>query len=180
VPGSFGLPSSMLRCSHGVLHHIPDLRQAQQEIERVSASGWPTGRDGRGLPELARGRRGAARPIRLSFGFFEFEFIVMLYARRSLNYLFSSAVPRRAARAVIYGLGLQPKGIIRGHLRNAASMGLARYLRMENFLSRDTDGPGNPIRRCTTWPECGPIFPTSRRTQLPRSTCMPHPCACAG
>ena len=74
--------------SHGVLHHVPDIRAAQSEIHRVLR---PDGR-----------------------------LVVMLYARRSLNYQLSIRVLRRCAV-----LGAWPvrrhvrSGMLADHLTNA-------------------------------------------------------------
>ena len=35
-------------------------------------------------------------------------------------------------------------GTLAAHLANARDQGLARYLRLENFVHRNTDGPANP------------------------------------
>jgi ubiquinone/menaquinone biosynthesis C-methylase UbiE len=105
--------------SHGVLHHIPDIDTAQREIHRV------------------------LRP--------DGELVVMLYARRSLNYQLSIKIVRRAALAMAYPLaraGLyRPRGIVGQHVANARQTGLARYLRLHNFVHRSTDGPLNPFAR---------------------------------
>jgi SAM-dependent methyltransferase len=101
--------------SHGVLHHIPDVRTAQREIARVLK---PDGR-----------------------------LIAMLYARRSLNYLVAIAVVRRIAVATLYMVGAKPGGIVGGHLANARREGLWRYLKMSNFIHRNTDGPENPYSK---------------------------------
>jgi ubiquinone/menaquinone biosynthesis C-methylase UbiE len=101
--------------SHGVLHHIPDIRAAQHEIARV------------------------LRP--------EGRLIAMLYARRSLNYLVSISVVRRAALMGLYISGAHPGGIIGGHLANARKEGLWNYLKMSNFIHRNTDGPENPYAK---------------------------------
>lgn len=101
--------------SHGVLHHIPDVRAAQREIARV------------------------LKPEGL--------LIVMLYARRSLNYLVSIAVLRRMALAALYLIGARPGGIVGRHLENAKREGLWRYLKMSNFIHRNTDGPENPYSK---------------------------------
>jgi glycosyltransferase involved in cell wall biosynthesis/SAM-dependent methyltransferase len=99
--------------SHGVLHHVPDIRGAQGEIHRVLR---PDGR-----------------------------LVVMLYARRSLNYQFTIKVLRRAAlltawpaRDRIHG------GLLGSHLRNAERDGLLNYLQMDRFVHANTDGPLNP------------------------------------
>lgn len=101
--------------SHGVLHHIPDIRQAQEEIWRVLK---PDG-----------------------------ELVIMMYARHSLNYWLSIAVLRRLGLIAAYALGLEPKGMVGQHVRNARSAGLWTYLRMENFIHRNTDGPLNPYAK---------------------------------
>jgi SAM-dependent methyltransferase len=105
--------------SHGVLHHVPDIRQAQREIHRVLRPGG--------------------------------ELVIMMYARWSLNYLVSIAVVRRAAllaafplaRAGILKPGATP-GMLAAHLDNARAMGLLRYLRLDEFVHHNTDGPDNP------------------------------------
>jgi len=105
--------------SHGVLHHIPDIAAAEREIHRVLK---PSGR-----------------------------LVVMLYARRSLNYQLSIKVLRRAALVALYPLAragwYEPKGFVGQHIANAREVGLRPYLRMENFVHRNTDGPLNPFAR---------------------------------
>jgi SAM-dependent methyltransferase len=105
--------------SHGVLHHVPDITQAQREIHRVLRPGG--------------------------------ELVIMLYARWSLNYLVSIGLIRRAALLAAVPLaraGLMRSGTGHGmldaHLRNAASIGLLRYLRLGEFVHHNTDGPDNP------------------------------------
>jgi ubiquinone/menaquinone biosynthesis C-methylase UbiE len=101
--------------SHGVLHHIPDVRTAQREIARVLNPGG--------------------------------KLIVMLYARRSLNYFVSIAVVRRLAVAGLYATRLRPSGIVGRHLSNARKLGLRRYLAMPQFIHANTDGPENPYSK---------------------------------
>jgi SAM-dependent methyltransferase len=105
--------------SHGVLHHVPDIRRAQSEIHRVLR---PHG-----------------------------ELVVMLYARRSLNFQLSIRVLRRLALLLLYpayrfGL-VKPDGIVGEHLANARANGLFRYLELEAFTHRSTDGPLNPYAK---------------------------------
>jgi SAM-dependent methyltransferase len=105
--------------SHGVLHHVPDIKQAQSEIHRVL---HPEG-----------------------------ELVVMVYARWSLNYLVSIGVIRRAALLAAYPLALAgilntdpARGTLAAHLANAKDKGLFRYLHLNEFVHRNTDGPANP------------------------------------
>ena len=105
--------------SHGVLHHVPEIKQAQSEIHRVLR---PSG-----------------------------ELVIMMYARWSLNYLVSIGVLRRAVLLAAYPLARAgiltddpARGTLAAHLANARDHGLARYLRLENFVHRNTDGPANP------------------------------------
>lgn len=101
--------------SHGVLHHVPDILQAQREIRRVLK---PQG-----------------------------ELIAMLYARWSLNYLLSISLVRRLGLLALWVSGREPGGIYGQHLVNARRMGALRYLRMHNFIHRNTDGPLNPYSK---------------------------------
>ncbi len=101
--------------SHGVLHHVPDIRRAQREIRRVLTSNG--------------------------------ELIVMLYARRSLNYWVSIAIVRRLGLLTLYATRCDPGGILGQHLAHARQIGLWRYLRMDHFIHRNTDGPLNPYAK---------------------------------
>jgi SAM-dependent methyltransferase len=105
--------------SHGVLHHVPDIGQAQSEIHRVLRPGG--------------------------------ELVIMVYARWSLNYLVSIGLVRRAALLGAYPLARvgivksgSSRGTLAGHLDNAKRTGLFRYLRLDEFVHHNTDGPANP------------------------------------
>lgn len=105
--------------SHGVLHHVPDIKQAQREIHRVLRPGG--------------------------------ELIIMMYARWSLNYLVSIALIRRAVLLAAFplaGAGILKSdpthGTLATHLGNAKRIGLFRYLRLDEFVHHNTDGPANP------------------------------------
>ena len=117
--------------SHGVLHHIPDIRAAQREIHRVLQ---PHG-----------------------------TLVAMLYSRNSLNYQVSIRLVRRAALAAVYPLRrskrIQSSGMLRAHLSNAEAVGLRRYLEIDNFTHRNTDGPLNPYARVYSVPEVHDNFP---------------------
>jgi len=126
--------------SHGVLHHVPDINQAQSEIHRVLR---PSG-----------------------------ELVIMVYARWSLNYLVSIAVIRRAALLAAYPLAragvLKPgpaRGMLAAHLDNATKMGLFRYLRLDEFVHHNTDGPANPYALVYDTARVAEDFPSFRVTR---------------
>jgi SAM-dependent methyltransferase len=126
--------------SHGVLHHVPDIKQAQKEIHRVLRPGG--------------------------------ELVIMMYARWSLNYLVSIALIRRAVLLAAYPLAqaglLKPgntHGMLGGHLSNARAMGLFRYLRLEEFTHRNTDGPANPYALVYDRQRLEQDFPSFRVTR---------------
>lgn len=105
--------------SHGVLHHVPEIKQAQSEIHRVLRPGG--------------------------------ELVIMMYARWSMNYLVSIGVIRRAVLLAAYPLARAgilsddpSRGTLAAHLANARDRGLARYLRLGEFVHCNTDGPANP------------------------------------
>jgi ubiquinone/menaquinone biosynthesis C-methylase UbiE len=85
--------------------------------------------------------------------------IMMLYARRSLNYLFSISVVRRLGIAVLYLAQVPGTGIIAGHIENAKRMGLWKYLKMANFIHANTDGPSNPYSKVYDLPTVEKDFP---------------------
>jgi len=75
------------------------------------------------------------------------ELIVMLYARWSLNYLVSIGIVRRLGLLALYFTNRDPGGIFGQHLANARAEGLGRYLRMDHFIHKNTDGPLNPYSK---------------------------------
>lgn len=113
--------------SHGVLHHIPEIKRAQREIHRVLKPGG--------------------------------ELIVMLYAKNSLNYRFSISLVRRAGLIALYLAKPNANGLLGLHLSNAKATGLWKYLKMENFIHRNTDGALNPYSKVYDLPEVEKDFP---------------------
>jgi len=94
------------------------------------------------IPEIHRAQKEIARALKP-----DGELIIMLYAKWSLNYLVSIGFVRRAGLLALHAAGRDPGGIFSLHLINARKMGLWRYLRMENFIHRNTDGPLNPYSK---------------------------------
>jgi hypothetical protein len=71
----------------------------------------------------------------------------MVYAKYSINYLLSIFALRRLGLAVMYLLGRSGNGIYASHIENALNYGLWNYLKMDNFIHRNTDGPLNPYSK---------------------------------
>lgn len=94
------------------------------------------------IPEIGAAQREIARVLKP-----DGKLIAMLYAKWSLNYLFSIQVARRFGLIAIYALGLKSGGIYGDHITNARKMGLSKYLRMNNFIHVSTDGPFNPYSK---------------------------------
>ena len=75
------------------------------------------------------------------------ELVIMVYARWSLNYLVYRLDPPRcpAGRFPLATGGPAPDpGQLAAHLGLAKRKGLFRYLRLAEFVHRNTDGPANP------------------------------------
>lgn len=128
--------------SHGVLHHTPDMPCALREIRRVLRPG---------------GRA-----------------VVMVYHRDSYNYCVNIRLLRRAGAHLLRseaGLRLahrltgEPIESLREH---AARLGedAGAYLRPEHFLSRNTDGAGNPLTRVYSRREARGLFKDFSRVEL--------------
>lgn len=75
------------------------------------------------------------------------KLVVMLYAKWSVNYLIAISILRRLGLTALYALGYEPDGIYNQHLLNAKEAGLFNYLKMSNFIHRNTDGPLNPYSK---------------------------------
>ena len=105
--------------SHGVLHHVPNITRAQQEIHRVLRPGG----------EL----------VIMMYARWSLNYLVSIGVIRRAALL--AAYP--LARAGMLRPDGRP-GMLAGHLGNAKAMGLFRYLRLEEFTHHNTDGPGNP------------------------------------
>ncbi|MFZ0634619.1 MAG: class I SAM-dependent methyltransferase [Candidatus Acidiferrales bacterium] len=116
--------------SHGVLHHIPEIRVAQAEIARVLKSNG--------------------------------ELVIMVYAKWSFNNVVAIGLLRRVGLAAMYFLGMKPRGIYREHLENAREFGLWNYMKMENFIHKNTDGPHNPYSKVYDRAEIRKDFPSFR------------------
>lgn len=116
--------------SHGVLHHIPDIRTAQAEIHRVLKPGGT-------LIAMVYARSSV-----------NFQVSIRLLRRAVL----ATAYPLRRTK-----IAFSP--MLRDHLGNAERLGLRRYLRLETFTHHNTDGPHNPFARVYTPASVARDFP---------------------
>jgi len=128
--------------SHGVLHHTPDAERAVLEIHRVLRPG---------------GRA-----------------VVMLYHRHSYNYAVNIRLLRRAGAHLLKwqaGLWLvhrltgEPVESLQEHRRLLTS-NPSNYFRSAEFLSRNTDGAGNPLARVYSRREARALFKAFSRVEL--------------
>ncbi len=118
--------------SHGVLHHIPDIRTAQSEIHRVLKPGGT-------LVAMLYSR--TSLNYQVSIRVVRRAALAMAYPLRRSEFLRKSAP------------------VLRQHLANAESEGLRHYLALDNFTHRNTDGPLNPYARVYSLREVSKEFP---------------------
>jgi SAM-dependent methyltransferase len=105
--------------SHGVLHHVLDIKRAQREIHRVLRPGG----------EL----------VIMLYARWSLNYLVSIGLIRRGALLAAFLLAR--AGMLKSGVG---QGMLADHLDNARKTGLLRYLRMGEFTHHNTDGPGNP------------------------------------
>lgn len=119
--------------SHGVLHHTPDTAGAVREIHRVLRPGGKA--------------------------------MVMLYHRNSYNYRVNISLLRRAGVhllrwnsgvKLVHRITGEPEESLRQHAIELKSK--SAYLSSEEFLSRNTDGAGNPLARVYSRSEARELF----------------------
>jgi hypothetical protein len=85
----------------------------------------------------------------------------------------SIALIRRAALLAAYPLtkagilkSAAGQGMLASHLDNARKTGLLRYLRLEEFVHHNTDGPGNPYALVYDRKRLEKDFPSFRVTRI--------------
>jgi ubiquinone/menaquinone biosynthesis C-methylase UbiE len=151
LPGTFGIADAErldfpdnsfdLVYSHGVLHHTPDTAAAVREIHRVLRPGG--------------------------------QAMVMLYHRNSYNYRVNISLLRRAGvhllrwKAgvnVVHLLTGEPEEALLEHKRQLQAQ--PEYLSSEEFLSRNTDGAGNPLARVYSRTEARELFKDFAQVEL--------------
>jgi SAM-dependent methyltransferase len=119
--------------SHGVLHHVPDIAQAESEVARVLRPGG----------EL----------VVMLYAKYSLNYLVSIAIVRRLGLSAIYALDRA---------GLRFGGIYGRHVENARQLGLRRYLAMRNFVHRNTDGPDNPYSKVYSLAEVRRDFPSCR------------------
>jgi len=117
--------------SHGVLHHIPDIRTAQSEIHRVLKPG--------------------GKLVAMVYARDSLNYQVSIRVVRRAAVL--GAYPFRRTSAV------RSSGMLADHLDNAERIGLRRYLQLDMFTHHNTDGPGNPFARVYSLRDVAADFP---------------------
>jgi len=119
---ALGLPfaddSFDLVFSHGVLHHVPEINQAEQEIHRVLRPGG----------EL----------VIMMYARWSLNYLVSIGVVRRAALLAAYPLAKTGV--------IQPdeSSMLGAHLANARKFGLGRYLRLGEFTHYNTDGPANP------------------------------------
>jgi SAM-dependent methyltransferase len=128
--------------SHGVLHHTPDARAAVREVYRVLA---PKGRA-----------------------------VVMLYHRDSYNYRVNIRLLRRVGARLLrteagvrlaHSLTGEPVESLREHAARLKE-DAGSYLSAGEFLSRNTDGAGNPLTRVYSRGDARELFKEFARVEF--------------
>ncbi len=121
--------------SHGVIHHVADPAAAVREFERV------------------------LKP--------EGTVLLMVYHRRSFNYYVTIMLLRRAflgllllpkAVAIASRVTGEPQEVLAGHKQLLARHGVRYLLDHDLFLSRNTDGPRNPLSKTYSRAEIRALF----------------------
>ncbi len=105
--------------SHGVLHHVPDIKQAQKELHRVLHPGG----------EL----------VIMMYARWSLNYLVSIGLIRRDALLATYPLAQAGVLKTDGG-----RGMLASHLANAKAMGLFRYLRLQEFTHHNTDGPANP------------------------------------
>ncbi len=105
--------------SHGVLHHVPDIQQAQREIHRVLRPGG----------EL----------VVMLYARWSLNYLVSIGLIRRGVLLAAAPLARTGVLRAD-----APGSMLAAHLGNARKIGLRKYLRLSEFTHYNTDGPSNP------------------------------------
>jgi SAM-dependent methyltransferase len=127
--------------SHGVLHHVPDIKLAQKEIHRVL--------------------RQHGELVVMMYARWSVNYLISIALIRRAALL--GAYP--IARAGLASTGADG-GTLAEHLANARRIGLFRYLRLSEFVHHNTDGPTNPYSAVYDKRRIEQDFPAFRVTKI--------------
>lgn len=109
------------------------------------------------IPEIHAAQAEIARVLRPSG-----ELVMMVYAKWSFNHVVAIGLLRRLGLLAMHFAGVKPGGIYGDHLENARRAGLWNYLKMDNFIHKNTDGPHNPYSKVYDRAEIRKDFPAFR------------------
>jgi SAM-dependent methyltransferase len=127
--------------SHGVLHHVPEIRRAEKEIHRVLRPGG----------EL----------VIMMYARWSLNYLVSIALIRRAAVL--AGYPLASAGVIKTGGGTG--GMLGAHIENARRIGLRQYLRLAEFTHYNTDGPGNPYALVYDRQRIAQDFPSFRLTR---------------
>ncbi len=127
--------------SHGVLHHVPEIGQAEKEIHRVLRPGG----------EL----------VIMMYARWSLNYLVSIALIRRAAVL--AGFPLASMGIIKSGDGAG--GMLGAHIENARKMGLGRYLRLAEFTHYNTDGPANPYALVYDRKRIEQDFPSFRVTR---------------
>ena len=117
--------------SHGVLHHVPDIAQAQSELARVLRPG--------------------GEAVVMLYAKYSLNYLVSVGIVRRLGLIAMYALDRAGWHfSSIYGR----------HVETARRVGLRNYLAMQTFVHRNTDGPDNPYSKVYSLSDVRRDFPS--------------------
>lgn len=119
--------------SHGVLHHIPDIKAVQQEISRVLKPG--------------------GQLVIMMYHKHSLNYWLSIAVIRRLGLLVLYALDASGIHKS------KPESVFGQHIANARREGVFSYLRMKHFIHRNTDGPLNPHARVYTVQSTADDFP---------------------
>jgi SAM-dependent methyltransferase len=109
------------------------------------------------IPEIHRAQAEIARVLKP-----DGELIIMVYAKWSFNHIVAIGLLRRIGLLAMHFSGVKPSGIYGHHLQNARKSGLRNYVKIENFIHKNTDGPDNPYSKVYDQAEIRKDFPAFR------------------